>query len=213
MLLLSDLASPLLPSVNPISKHLSMSRFPSDTRLHSSSSSDAATYDNKDAYDNIVVGGGIGGLTAFMLLQRMYDKETLLLESHPKSLGGVAHTFTLANKHTGRSFEFDAGPSLLTGLSRPSYNPLRQAFDMAGVEMPEMIEYSGWMIHSYGADEDQVSEAGGVARMCCSSSCVCASPRRICSSSCSCGLSHRLGGAAGRMGKSRHAASSLRSSL
>ena len=111
-------------------------------------------------FDNIVVGGGLGGMTAFMLLTRLYDRSTLLLESHPTSLGGVAHTFDLTNKETGKTFTFDAGPSLLTGLSRPSYNPLRQAFDMAGLDMPNMIEYDGWMIHSYGKNEEQVRNKG-----------------------------------------------------
>ena len=101
----------------------------------------------------IVVGSGVGGLTSSLVLTSLYGRSVRLLESHPTSLGGCAHSFILTNK-SGQKFTFDAGPSLLTGLSQSSYNPLRQAFDLCGLKMPEMVEYDGWIIHSKGTKED-----------------------------------------------------------
>ncbi|MEQ9486105.1 phytoene desaturase family protein [Coleofasciculus sp. F4-SAH-05] len=76
--------------------------------------------------DVIVIGSGIGGLTAGALLAR-YGKRVLVCESHGIP-GGAAHSF-----HR-RGFEFDSGPSFYCGLSqqRPSLNPLRQVLDVLG---------------------------------------------------------------------------------
>jgi len=76
--------------------------------------------------DVIVIGSGIGGLTAGALLAR-YGKRVLVCESHAIP-GGAAHSF-----HR-QGFEFDSGPSFYCGLSqqRPSLNPLRQVLDVLG---------------------------------------------------------------------------------
>ncbi|MBE9129524.1 MULTISPECIES: phytoene desaturase family protein [unclassified Coleofasciculus] len=76
--------------------------------------------------DIIVIGSGIGGLTAAALLAR-YGKRVLVCESHAIP-GGAAHSFQR------RGFEFDSGPSFYCGLSnqRPSLNPLRQVLDVLG---------------------------------------------------------------------------------
>ncbi|MEQ8971541.1 MAG: NAD(P)/FAD-dependent oxidoreductase [Coleofasciculus sp. C1-SOL-03] len=76
--------------------------------------------------DVIVIGSGIGGLTAGALLAR-YGKRVLVCESHAIP-GGAAHSFRR------RGFEFDSGPSFYCGLSqqRPSLNPLRQVLDVLG---------------------------------------------------------------------------------
>ncbi|MGB7441028.1 MAG: NAD(P)/FAD-dependent oxidoreductase [Coleofasciculaceae cyanobacterium] len=84
--------------------------------------------------DVIVIGSGIGGLTAAALLAR-YGKQVLVCESHAIP-GGAAHSFKR------RGFEFDSGPSFYCGLgnSRPSLNPLRQVLDVLG-ESLSVIPY------------------------------------------------------------------------
>ncbi|MEW6494178.1 MAG: NAD(P)/FAD-dependent oxidoreductase [Cyanobacteriota bacterium] len=84
--------------------------------------------------DVIVIGSGIGGLTAAALLAR-YGKRVLVCESHAIA-GGAAHSF----KRQG--FEFDSGPSFYCGLGnqRPSLNPLRQVLDVLG-ESLQVVPY------------------------------------------------------------------------
>lgn len=73
--------------------------------------------------DVIVIGSGLGGLTAAALLAR-YGKRVIVCESHTIP-GGAAHSF----KRQG--FEFDSGPSFYCGLGdRNSLNPLRQVLDV-----------------------------------------------------------------------------------
>lgn len=84
--------------------------------------------------DVIVIGSGIGGLTAAGMLAR-YGKRVLVCESHSIA-GGAAHSFKR------RGFEFDSGPSFYCGLGhdRPSLNPLRQVLDILG-ESLEVVPY------------------------------------------------------------------------
>ncbi|HEY9862219.1 MAG TPA: NAD(P)/FAD-dependent oxidoreductase [Candidatus Obscuribacterales bacterium] len=91
-----------------------------------------ADFDGSD-FDVIVIGSGIGGLTAGALLAR-YGKRVLLCESHNLP-GGAAQSFAY------QGFHFDAGPSFYAGLSDPhSLNPLRQALDVLE-ESVEAIAY------------------------------------------------------------------------
>jgi carotene isomerase len=84
--------------------------------------------------DAIVIGSGIGGLTAASLLAR-YGDRVLVCESHTIA-GGAAHSFKR------RGFEFDSGPSFYCGLGdqRPSLNPLRQVLDVLG-ESLQVVPY------------------------------------------------------------------------
>ncbi|MGH2414697.1 MAG: phytoene desaturase family protein, partial [Microcystaceae cyanobacterium] len=84
--------------------------------------------------DVIIIGSGIGGLTAGALLAR-YGKQVLVCESHTIP-GGAAHSFSR------RGFHFDSGPSFFCGLGnqRPSINPLKQVLDVLG-ESLEVIPY------------------------------------------------------------------------
>jgi carotene isomerase len=76
-------------------------------------------------FDVIVVGSGIGGLTAAGLLAR-YGKRVVVCESHAV-FGGAAHSF----KRQG--FEFDSGPSFYCGLTgAESLNPVKQVLDILG---------------------------------------------------------------------------------
>lgn len=79
--------------------------------------------------DIIVIGSGIGGLSAAVLLAR-YGKRVLVCESHTIP-GGAAHTFKR------RGFEFDSGPSFYCGLSGDqSLNPLKQILNAIGESLP-----------------------------------------------------------------------------
>ncbi|ARV58713.1 all-trans-retinol 13,14-reductase [Nostocales cyanobacterium HT-58-2] len=83
--------------------------------------------------DVIVIGSGIGGLTAAALLAR-YGKRVIVCESHTLP-GGAAHSFRR------RSFEFDSGPSFYCGLtSATSLNPVKQVLDVLG-ESLESVSY------------------------------------------------------------------------
>ncbi|MGF1489114.1 MAG: phytoene desaturase family protein [Prochloraceae cyanobacterium] len=74
--------------------------------------------------DAIVIGSGIGGLTAGAMLAR-YGKKVLICESHSLA-GGAVHSFTR------RGFHFDSGASFYCGLGkdRPSLHPLKQVLDV-----------------------------------------------------------------------------------
>ncbi|WAL59172.1 phytoene desaturase family protein [Thermocoleostomius sinensis] len=75
--------------------------------------------------DVIVIGSGIGGLTAAALLAR-YGKSVIVCESHAIP-GGAAHGFSR------QGFLFDSGPSFFAGLSDSnSLNPLRQVLEAIG---------------------------------------------------------------------------------
>ena len=76
-------------------------------------------------FDVIVIGSGIGGLTAAALLSR-YGKRVMVCESHTVA-GGAAHNFRR------QGFEFDSGPSFYCGLSDArSLNPVKQVLDILG---------------------------------------------------------------------------------
>lgn len=86
--------------------------------------------------DVVVIGSGIGGLSAAALLAR-YGLDVLVCESHTLP-GGAAHGFERGG------FCFDSGPSLYSGLShRPSTNPLRHVLDALG-EAPLWCTYDTW---------------------------------------------------------------------
>ncbi|MBD1907191.1 NAD(P)/FAD-dependent oxidoreductase [Funiculus sociatus GB2-A5] len=75
--------------------------------------------------DIIVIGSGIGGLTAGALLAR-YGKRVLVCESHAIA-GGAAHSFSR------QGFHFDSGPSFYCGLTPGSgLNPLQQVLEVLG---------------------------------------------------------------------------------
>ncbi|MBW4603115.1 MAG: NAD(P)/FAD-dependent oxidoreductase [Calothrix sp. FI2-JRJ7] len=84
-------------------------------------------------FDVIVIGSGIGGLTAGSLLAR-YGKRVVVCESHTIA-GGGAHSFRR------RGFEFDSGPSFYCGLTGAnSLNPVKQVLDILG-ESIDAVRY------------------------------------------------------------------------
>jgi carotene isomerase len=83
--------------------------------------------------DVIVIGSGIGGLTAAGLLAR-YGKQVIVCESHTIA-GGAVHAFRR------RGFEFDSGSSFYCGLSDAhSLNPVKQVLDILG-EFVQTVPY------------------------------------------------------------------------
>lgn len=88
-----------------------------------------------DTTDVVVIGSGIGGLCCAALLAR-YGYHVTVCESHAIA-GGAAHAFER------NGFIFDSGPSLYSGLSSPSPNPLRQVLDAIGEELP-CVQYNTW---------------------------------------------------------------------
>ena len=91
--------------------------------------------------DVVVIGSGIGGLCCGALLAR-YGRRVTVLEAHTIA-GGCAHSFERRTKEG--TFVFDSGPSLWSGMSTPSVNPLRQVLDVVGESgAVEWKEYDGW---------------------------------------------------------------------
>ena len=88
-----------------------------------------------DQTDVIVIGSGIGGLCCGGLLARG-GREVVVLEAHSKP-GGAAHGF-------GKTYHFESGPSLWSGLGRwPSSNPLAQILRALGQSL-EVVSYRDW---------------------------------------------------------------------
>jgi NAD(P)-binding Rossmann-like domain len=107
---------------------------------------------SKDDYSEekvevIVIGSGLGGLSCAALTSK-YRLKTLCLEAHDTP-GGCAHSF---QRYSSASktvpFCFDSGPSLISGLSKKSTNPLRQLLDAVGTsDEVQWCTYDGWLVH------------------------------------------------------------------
>ena len=105
-----------------------------------------------NTYDCIVVGSGLGGLSAGAMLAK-YGKSVLVCEAHSIP-GGCAHSFERSG------FSFDSGPSLWSGCATPSLNPMRQVLDAID-ESPEWLQYGGWEM--YTEDGTFTAKSGDMA--------------------------------------------------
>ena len=105
----------------------------------SSTSSNDTTPMDEELFDVVVIGSGIGGLSAAALLAK-YGLDVCCVESHEHA-GGAAHEW----KRQG--FTFESGPSLYTGLSQfPTSNPLGQVLHALD-EPLRCIRYNTWKVH------------------------------------------------------------------
>lgn len=130
----------------------------------------------KDEYDVIIVGSGIGGLTAAAMLS-LYGYKVAVFESHYLP-GGAAHGFTMKSKvdnnDTVQQFHFDTGPSFFSGLNptipAKTSNPLRTVLDSIG-ESVECEPYTtfglnfpeGSFVHSvdFGKEKNVIDQISG----------------------------------------------------
>ena len=105
--------------------------------------------DEEEEVDVVVVGAGIGGLSCAAISAK-YGLKTLCVEAH-STPGGCAHSFSrYSSASKSVPFRFDSGPSLITGLSSKSTNPLRQVLDAIGTEDEiKWHNYDGWVVHDY----------------------------------------------------------------
>lgn len=95
-------------------------------------------------YAVVVIGSGLGGLTAAALLST-YGKSVCVLEAHTIP-GGAAHAFTRPVPGLPNSrLTFDSGPHLHSGLrpNRPSSNPLRHALTAVNADV-DILTYPSW---------------------------------------------------------------------
>ena len=101
-------------------------------------------------YDVVVIGSGIGGLSAAAAAAST-GLSVAVLESHDTP-GGAAHEWNIKGYH------FESGPSLYAGLSpAASPNPLKHVFQIIGEE-PEWITYDRW--GTYLPDGDFAAAVG-----------------------------------------------------
>ena len=103
----------------------------------------------EEEVDVVVIGSGFGGLSC-AAMSATYGLNTICVEAHDTA-GGVAHSFSRFSKADKKvPFRFDSGPSLVSGVSSMSTNPLRQVLDAVGTaDDIDWYLYDGWMVHDY----------------------------------------------------------------
>lgn len=104
----------------------------------------AAAADRSSTSDVVVIGAGLGGLSCAAMLAK-YGYTVTVAEAHDRP-GGAAHSFS--RKTPAGTFTFDSGPSLFSGCSAPSLNPMRQVLDATGAgDALEWKTYDNWAMY------------------------------------------------------------------
>ena len=100
----------------------------------------------------IVIGAGIGGLSAAAILSSVYKLRVVVFEKHYHP-GGCAHSFKIKAPASPKldlksraTYTFDSGPTIILGCRNKPYNPLRQVFNFVGAGND--IDWIPW--HSWG---------------------------------------------------------------
>ncbi len=160
----------LLPSSRALTLKGHLPSSPSSPLYSSSSSSSNISDEDVEETDVVVIGSGFGGLCCAALTSK-YNLNTICVEAHDTA-GGVAHSFSRYNKNQKSSsnsnnekvpFRFDSGPSLISGLSSKSTNPLRQVLDAIDVSKDvEWCTYDGWVVHDYADNKSFKLQTGSV---------------------------------------------------
>ena len=140
--------SPIVTSYSNV-KRRGITNIKKSSSLQHASSSSSSSDNNiiQDSYDVLIVGSGIGGLSAAAMLSH-YGYSVAVLESH-YAPGGAAHGYSVYNKDVnngqGGTFHFDTGPSFFSGLNSnyPAKvsNPLRTILDIVD-EKVDCIPYT-----------------------------------------------------------------------
>eukprot|EP01036_Dinobryon_divergens_P025898 gene25898-34491_t len=138
---------------------LEVSSFKTLKRIHqatsifqTSSSSDSKKphlIDNE--YDVVVIGAGIGGLSAAAILSSVYKLRVVVFEKHNHP-GGCAHSFQIKAPASPKldvksraTYTFDSGPTIILGCRNKPYNPLRQVFNFVGAGNEiDWIPWNSW---------------------------------------------------------------------
>ena len=119
---------------------------PATSTEPASTKSGVSAKDTDEEYDVVVIGSGIGGLSAASLLAK-YGYSVKLFESHYLP-GGCCHMFDHRDKDGGL-WSFEVGPSIWEGLDRPTGNPLRMVFDALDETMPVEVRVYYFNLFSY----------------------------------------------------------------
>ena len=124
------------------------------SRLFSTTTTNEPTTTNQqskatpsDAYDVVIVGSGLGGLSCAALCAR-YGYSVCVLEAHTTP-GGAAHGFTV-RQADNQYYHFDTGPSFFAGLNpnlpAKTSNPLRTVLDAVD-ETVDCLPYTTFGLH------------------------------------------------------------------
>lgn len=98
--------------------------------------------------DVVVIGAGIGGLSAASILSAKYGMNVKVLEAHYHA-GGCAHSFPIKSKISKATYQFDAGPTIILGCSSKPYSPLRQVLNYVGAgNSIDWIPYHSWGMYA-----------------------------------------------------------------